>query len=281
MSAARKPTAPPKGKPGGAAPERKAAAPKGPIFTPQVVAVIFIIIIIIGIAVFYTSVYQKYNNEMKTIQGQIDTSTNNIATYKKKIGKLDIATAVNKALREKLVTLDYLFLVDQNSMLPFFEDTLFPIIDASRVMQRGGVMKLESQEYTYQLNMAMNPMATLPRSFFDNPQSTFKVKYTGESNGQPATEPLKTTPNTFLQSYWIKLSEFRGTYEDVKDFISDLQKTRHQIITVHCIKNEEGKNAYSYRTVSTWTMMLTVYFINMEASASGDDPPDPPGSKTC
>ena len=98
----------------------------------------------------------------------------------------------------------------------------------------------------------------------------------------PIEEPLDTRPTAFLEPYPITLKDFRGTYEDCKKFVEDLQTAKDDVlITVHCLKNEDGDNEYGYRTVAYWTMRLTVYFMNPEAPASGDRPPEPPGSQSC
>jgi hypothetical protein len=80
----------------------------------------------------------------------------------------------------------------------------------------------------------------------------------------------------------MTFEEFQGTYEDVLKFVERIQTTtQDQLITVHCLKNDDGANAGLYRTTTEWTIAITVYFMNPEKSASGENPPAPPGSKTC
>jgi len=267
-------------RPAGPPPERKATA--GPMITPQVLAIAFGIILVIAAVVYYQMVIAKFNNEMNETNNAIAAKNQQIATYEKKIDKLPEATSVNAALREKLNMIDYLFLYNQDSVLPFFEDTLFPIIESSRLSRTDSTV-IEVDEYRFQINMAMEPFNTLPSSmWFDDAADLFPIEYSGEKNGVPVTTPLDTRPGAFLEPYNITMVDFRGTYEDVKGFIEDLQQAKDDIlITVHCLRNDEGSNAGLFRTSTNWTMALTVYFMNPEASAQGDTPPDPPGSHSC
>ena len=252
------------------------------MITPQVLAIAFGIILVIAAVVYYQMVIAKFNNEMNETNNAIAAKNQQIATYEKKIDKLPEATSVNAALREKLNMIDYLFLYNQDSVLPFFEDTLFPIIESSRLSRTDSTV-IEVDEYRFQINMAMEPFNTLPSSmWFDDAADLFPIEYSGEKNGVPVTTPLDTRPGAFLEPYNITMVDFRGTYEDVKGFIEDLQQAKDDIlITVHCLRNDEGSNAGLFRTSTNWTMALTVYFMNPEATAQGDSPPDPPGSHSC
>lgn len=267
--------------PPGPPPERKAAV--GPVITPQVLAIAFGIILVVGVIVFYQMVIVEFNRELTETETAINATNTRIATYEKKIDKLEQATEVNRSLREKLNLIDYLFLYNQDSVLPFFEDTLFPIIESSRMTLVRDTSAIEVEEYTFNINMAMQPFETLPRTiWFEDAADLFPIFYQGEKNGQPIETPLNTQPSAFLEPYGINLIDFYGTYEDVQDFIEDLQTAKDDIlITVHCLKNDAGENAGMYRTSTAWTIALTVYFMNPEASAQGENPPDPPGSHTC
>ena len=264
---------------GGPPPERKASA--GPVLTPQVLGVIFTLILIIGVIFHITQVVKKSNEAIKALDGQITAAQQQEQTYTKKKGKLEIARKLNTTVREKLQTVTYMFMTDQSSMLPFWEDQFLPILLRSPLSQSGG--KFEVEEYTFHINMAMQPFNTLPpSSFFEDAKKFFPIEYHGEQNGVPEDTPLDTRPSDFLTPYTITLSEFRGTYENVQDFVEDLQtKTNKYVYTVHCFANDDSTNQALFRTTSEWTIVITVYFINPEASASGDDPPTPPGAESC
>jgi len=262
----------------GPPPEKR--KPAGPVVTPQVLAIILGIILVVALIVYYQSVVVKFNNEKQQLASRIAQSQQNIRTYQTKGAKLDEARDVNLALREKLNTLDYLFLQDQSSVIPFFENTLFPMLDSSRL--RPGTIELEDS-YTFYINTAMSPMQTLPSSvFFENAGETFKVHYEGEKSGVPVESPLDTRPSTFIEPFTMTFKDFRGTYEDARKFVERIQKARQEtLMTVLCLKNDDSKNAGVFRTATDWTISVTVYFMNPEKSASGDTPPAPPGSKTC
>jgi hypothetical protein len=286
MSSQRKPPQPapgpkPGGKPGakpGPAPERKGGGAKGPIITPQVLGIALFLILIIAISVYWKSVVVSSNTKMQELSSQIASSNANIATYNKKIARLAGAKEVDVALRAKLGKLDHLFLSDQTSLMPFFEHDLLPILDSSRL--QGWVVKV--QEFTYEINMAMSPFDTLPTHFIKDPRSVFKMKYIGEANGKAPDGPRDTRPTTFLKPYTITVEECTGTYEEMQDFIKHLQQNNKiKLVTIHCVKNDEGKNVRYFRTSSTWKMMATIYFMNPDAAAVGNDPPEAPGSKTC
>jgi len=132
--------------------------------------------------------------------------------------------------------------------------------------------------------MAMSPFRTLPRSqFFENAETLFPIHYVGEKNGVPIETAVDTRPGVFLEPYHITLEKWYGTYEDCASFIEDAQQSELQdiMMTVHCLKNDEGDNFGIWRTVTAWDIVLTVYFMNPERTASGDEPPSPPGSETC
>lgn len=275
MSSTRKPQKPA----GGPPPERKAAP--GPVITPQVLGVVFGLLLIIGVIVFYTQVVKKSNDKILELDNKIQASQKAKETYEKKKAKLEIARKLNTTVREKLQTVTYMFLTDQTSMVPFWEDQFLPILDRSPISQFGG--KITVDEYTYKINMAMQPFNTLPPgSFFENAQEFFPIAYEGEKDGVPEDTPLDTRPDAFLTPYTITMEEFRGTYEQVEKFVKELQtKTDKYLYTVHCFANDDSSNEPLYRTTTKWTIVITVYFINPEASASGDDPPVPPGAESC
>ncbi len=264
---------------GGPPPERKSAP--GPVITPQVLGVVFGLILIIGVIVYITQVVQKSNQKIQALDSQITQFQTQKQTYEKKKAKLEIARKLNTTVREKLQTVTYMFMTDQSSMVPFWEDQFLPILLRSPLSQSIG--KIEVEDYTYHINMAMQPFNTLPPgAFFDAAVENFPIVYEGEQNGVPEDTPLDTRPPDFLTPYTITLSEWRGTYEDVQKFVKELQtKTNKYLYTVHCFANDDSTNAAFFRTTTEWTIVITVYFINPEASASGDDPPSPPGSESC
>ena len=267
----------PAGKPGKAPAEKKAAG--GPVITPQALGIVFLILAIILIAVFVSQV-KKLSEEQDTVKGQIAQQQGLIATYKKKGAKLQEAIDLNNALREKLAMLDYLFLQDQSSILPFYENTLLPLID-SGTLRMGTIEPLES--YNFKMNMAMEPFNTIPSiGGIEDPVEQFTISYEPERGGTPVEEPITTTPSAFLTPYSFKLTEFSGTYEDCMKFVKKLQTDRNsKLITVHCVKNDDSNNAGFFRTSTTWDLVLTVYFMNPEVNASGDQPPGLPGSQKC
>lgn len=261
----------------GPPPEKK--APSGPVVTPQVLGIILGIILVIGVIVYYQMVVKKFTDEKAQLSAQISQTQLQIDTYRKKGGKLETARDINTAIREKLSTLDYLFLEDQTSVVPFFENSLLPLLETSRLTP--GIIKAE--EFEFKLNMAMQPFKTLPATtLFEDAENIFPISYDGEKNGVPTESPLDTRPGTFLMPYNIVFEEFSGTYEDARAFVEQLQKSRqNELITVHCIKNDDSANAGIYRTNTLWTIAITVYFMNPEKNASGDDPPGKPGSESC
>jgi hypothetical protein len=263
-----------KGKPG---PEKKAAP--GPVITPQVLGIVFGLILIAGV-IYYVTQVNKITEKESSIQSQISTQEGLIKTYKTKGAKLEEAINLNNALREKLDMLDYLFLQDQSSILPFYENTLLPLID-SGTLRMGKIEPLEP--YNFEINMAMEPFNTIPSiGGIEKPESQFTISYTPEQGGTPVEEPITTTPKDFLTPYSIKLKEFVGTYSDCKKFIEKLQTDRNaKMITVHCLKNDDSKSSGLYRITTSWDLVITVYFMNPEVNASGDQPPGLPGSQKC
>jgi len=261
----------------GPPPEKK--APAGPVVTPQVLGIILGIILVIGVVMYYNMVIKKFTNEKAQLSASISQTQLQIDTYRKKGSKLETARDINTAIREKLSTLDYLFLEDQTSIVPFFENSLLPLLETSRLTP--GIIKAE--EFEFKLNMAMQPFKTLPATtLFEDAASVFPIEYDGEKNGVPTESPLDTRPGTFIMPYNLTFEEFAGTYEDARAFVEQLQTSRqNELITVHCIKNDDSANAGIYRTSTLWTIQITVYFMNPEKNASGEEPPGKPGSETC
>jgi len=253
------------------------------VVTPQVLAIVFGIILVIALVVYYQMVVARYNRELSETESNIVATQTRISTYQLKQSKLEEARAVNVALREKLNLIDYLFLYNQDSVLPFYEETLFPMIMGSRLTTTDSTAIVPSEPYTFQINMAMAPFNTLPRSqWFENAVDLFPIEYHGEVNGSPTDSPLNTQPNKFLTPYEVTMVDWVGTYEDVQDFIEHVQTARDDIlVTVHCLRNNSSDNIGIFRTYTTWTIALTVYFMNPEESAQGDNPPGLPGSMSC
>jgi hypothetical protein len=261
-------------------PERKAAP--GPVLTPQVLLVICLLILIAGVIFYATQIVKKSNEKLAALDSRINTAKTQKDTYTKKRGKLEIARKLNTTVREKLQTVTYMFMTDQDSMIPFWEDDFYPIL-AATPLAGSAEATFKVDKYIFNINMAMKPFNTLPPSrFFEDANSVFPIQYHGEQNGVPEDTPLDTRPKDFLTPYTVKMEKFRGTYKDVRDFVETLQrKTNKVFYTVHCFANDEGKNIATFRTSTEWTIVFTVYFINPEASASGDDPPSPPGAESC
>lgn len=270
-----------KGKPAGAK-DKESKAVKGPVVTPQALGIVFGLILVIGIPVFYSNVIKKQQDEIAGLRGQIASKVSEIDTYRKKGAKKDEADQLNKALKEKLSTLDYLFLEDQTSLVPFFEQVFFPLLQGSNLLPtEDSVIKVS--DYTFRVNMAMRPFETMPNSaLFDNAADAFSIAYDPEVNGVPWEVPLDTRPAAFMEPYHITLEGYQGTYNDVKRFVEELQKKSiEKLITVHCLKNDESKNSGGFRTNTQWKMVITVYFMNPEKPATGDEPPSKPGSQSC
>jgi len=278
MSSQRKPAG--QGRPGGPPPERK--APAGPVFTPQVLGVLYAIALIILVAVFWVKVVNTNVAQQQADDARKQQADANIATYKKKGSKLEIAKQVNTTVATKLKNTSYMFLTDQTSVLPFWEDVFFPLLRASNLTWSDQT-KIKVDPYTFKLNMAMSPFNTLPHSgLFDDAVKIFPIHYDPEQGGVPIEEPIDTMEPAFLTPYTITLEKFNGTYEQVKRFVKELQvKQNKTLFTVHCFKNDEQSDFFGYRTTSDWTIVLTVYFINPEATASGDSPPGLPGASSC
>jgi hypothetical protein len=193
-----------------------------------------------------------------------------------------VANQLNSTVRDKLNDVTYMFLTDQLSVVPFWESDLLPMLEQSRLYATED-SKIQAEVYTFKINMAMQPFATLPPSAaFDNQLKLFPIEYIGEKDGQVTTEPLDTMAPDFLDPYTITFEKFGGDYEGVKKFVETIQRTSDKAFyTVHCIKNDDSKNFGVFRTQTEWTIVMTVYFINPEASASGDQPPAPPGASKC
>jgi hypothetical protein len=278
-----KPNAAPKGKgqPAAGKKDKESKAVKGPIITPQILGVLFGIIAIVVLALMMDNT-KKQRDAIAAVQGQIAQKDTEIKTYKAKAAKKDEADKLNKALKAKLSSLDYLFMEDQTSLMPFYEGTFFPILDGSNLVP-GEDAKITVSQYVFRINMAMRPFETLPGSaFFDDSAKAFQIEYVPENNGVPNEEPLDTRPTHFLEPYDIKLEGFVGTFNDVKRFVKALQEqSPDKLFSVHCLKNDDGKVIGGIRTRTPWTVSMTVYFINPEQAATGDAPPSPPGSKSC
>lgn len=271
----------------GAAPPPEQNAPKQPLITPQVLGVIFLVLII-GAAIFTNSHKNKLNNEIARLENNKTTLQTQIDTYRKKGGKLETAKRVKHALNEKLGTLDYLFLQTQDDIIPFWEDTFDPLILQSGYLTPTEDSKILVDKFDFSLNMAMSPFKSIPRNIaIEDSPSAFPIIYLPESNGMPITEPINSAPPAFLTPYNITLEKWFGTYEDVKRFTRAVQsgtsrKMTDKLFTIHCIMTDgDPVNNSIIRRGQTWTIRMTVYFINPEKAASGDTPPDPPGAYSC
>jgi hypothetical protein len=257
------------------------AAPKAPVLTPQIIGGFFAAVAIIGAIVVYSTVIKAGQDKVAGLKSQLSTVQGNITTYKTKGQKLKTATELDKALKDKLSRLDYLFLADQNDVVPYYEDTLLTLLDQSN-LEATNDSKILGDVYTFQINMLNQPFNTIPNSpYFKNSYELFKISYLSEQNGVPPAV-LDTRPADFLTPYTVTITGWRGTYRDVMDFIDHLQrKTVDKLITVHCLKNDDSKNGGFFRTNTEWTIKTTVYFMNPEKPATGDEPPMKPGGQTC
>ncbi len=272
----------------GAAPPPEQSAPKQPLITPQVLGVVFLILII-AFAVWTNSHKNKLNNEIARLENSKTTLQAQIDTYIKKGGKLETAKRVKHALNEKLGTLDYLFLQTQDDMIPFWEDTFAPLVLQSGYLQRTADSAITVDDYSYNINMAMTPFETIPAGGIpiEDKPSRFPLVYLPESNGNPITTPIDSRQSSFLHPYNITLEGWYGTYEDVMRFTRSIQqgtsrKMTDKLFTIHCIATDgDPDNSSIIRRAQTWTIRMTVYFINPEKAASGDTPPDPPGAYSC
>jgi hypothetical protein len=267
--------------PAGPPPERK--APAGPVITPQVLMVVYFLLVAIAVGVYWNSVIKANQEKQAAADSRAKAAQANISTYKKKGAKLEIARRLNKTVGEKLKDTAYMFLTDQSSVIPFWTEVFWPVVMETGRFSFVDESALKADKYAFKINMAMNPFNTVPPSqFFENIQDFFPIQYEPEQNGTPTEVPLDTRPSDFLTPYNIKLIKFVGTYEDVKKFVRDLQLRQNKtLFTVHCMKNFEDTNGYGYRTFTQWDIALTVYFINPEAAANGDTPPGLPGSSSC
>lgn len=272
----------------GAAPPPEQSAPKQPLITPQVLGVIFLVLILI--AAFFTNSHKnKLNNEIARLENNKTTLQTQIDTYRKKGAKLETAKRVKLALNEKLGTLDYLFLQTQDDIIPFWEDTFAPLVLQSGYLQRTGESAIEVDDFVFNINMAMTPFETIPAGGIpiEDKPSRFPLVYIPESNGNPNTDPLRTEQSAFLTPYNITLSGWSATYEDMMRFVRSIQqgtsrKMTDKLFTIHCIMTDgDPNNSSIIRRSQTWTIRMTVYFINNEKAASGDTPPAPPGAFSC
>jgi type II secretory pathway pseudopilin PulG len=272
MSANRKAAGPP--------PERK--APTGPVVTPGMLSVGFVIIIIIAVVAYFQTFVKDQTAKQQAATARASSAEANIKTYTTKGNKLAIAETLNVTVKEKLKDTAYMFMTDQSTVIPFWQETFLPILSSSNLYP-GEDAKIDADDYVFQLNMAMNPFGTLPSSqFFENAEQDFGIAYLPEQGGVPIEEPVATMQSDFLTPYNIELTGWRGSYQDVQRFVRHLQLRQNKtLFTVHCFKNKEDKNVYGYRTDAEWDIQLTVYFINPEAQASGDAPPGLPGESSC
>ena len=269
------------------APPAEQNAPKQPLITPQVLGVIFLVVIIV-LAVFTNSHKNKLNSEIARLESNKTTLDAQIQTYKKKGGKLESAKRVNTALREKLGKLDYLFLSTQDDIIPFWEDTFSPLVLESGYLNFTADSKIIAEPYGFNLNMAMSPFKSIPRSvIFEDAPDVFPIIYIPESNGNPWSEPIDSRVETFLQPYNITVEKMSGTYEDVQRLVRSIQqgtsrKMTDKLFTIHCIMTDgDPNNSLIIRRTQEWTMRMTVYFINPEKAATGDTATDGPGAYSC
>src|SRR5688500_11458007 len=126
MSANRKPGGRPAA---GPPPERK--APSGPVITPQVLMVVYFLLVVIAVAMYWNMVVKANQEKQAAAAARIQTADANIQTYTKKGKKLEIAKRLNTTVKRKLKDTAYMFMTDQSSVLPFWEEVFFPVLEAA------------------------------------------------------------------------------------------------------------------------------------------------------
>jgi hypothetical protein len=259
----------PKGKPGpaGAMAERK---PPKPIFTPLNVGIVFIIIIVVAIAMFWKSVYTAKTAETATIRSKTVSVQRQNEVYRKKAEMLPKAERLNKAMDDKLVDEQKYFLPGQDALVEFFEEWFLDVLMANGIYSAKVEIK---PDVVFKVSWLMDPIETLPP--LEDAVELFKWEYIGEGTG--TGEIVSRYPN-FLEPLNITLSEFTMSYEQLKQFVENLQNDTTRRVTVHGFQNSGGEdNSYSFRTFSVYELAFTVYFMNPEGMTSGEVPPGMPG----
>lgn len=246
------------------------------MFTPQTIGVVFLIIIVVAGALYFQFVYRNMRTQ---IQKYIDDTAAQKRTneqLQKQARLLPEATQIHKLMEDKLKDFRRYFLVNQFDVVPFFETYLPDALDVAGINQPYKV----KVSYTFKMSSAGTPFETMP-SDIEDPNKSFTWQYTGKADKDKPPDEQYGQPSTFLQGLTFTISDMFCTYEELRKAIEYLQTKSTYIMTVHCFKNDEQKNVYLYRTWSNFTMIITVYFMNPDAPATGDDPPALPESQSC
>lgn len=279
-----KPGAPvrPAGVPGarpGAPAKPKGREPVSPVqlFTPQAIIVVFLIILVVGGALYFQLVYRSMRQQIQKYIDDTATQKRTNEQLQKQASLLPQAIEVRKLMEDKLVDFTKFFLVNQFDVIPFFTTYLPDALDVAGINQPYKI----KVSYVFKMSSEGTPFETLPMNIED-PEKSFTWQYTGKAEkGKGSPDEQYGQPSTFLEGLTFTISDMNCTYEELQKAIRYMQMRSTYVLTVHCFKNDEQKNVYLYRTWSSWTTIITVYFMNPKAPAAGDDPPVPPESQAC
>ena len=76
-------------------PPAEKKAPGGPVITPQILGIVFGVLLLVGVIAFYQLVVVKFTNEMNQLNSQISSEQQRISTYTKKGAMKDDADEIN------------------------------------------------------------------------------------------------------------------------------------------------------------------------------------------
>ena len=272
MSSVRKPAGPAKSD---AARKPAEALPPKPVFTPTNVLILFVIIIVASLLTYWKVVYAAKTAEIATIRSDIVQQERQNEIYKKKAAMLTEAVKVNEVMDEKLESEKHYFLGGQQDIVDFFNTWFMDLLYQHFLIPEE--IEIEP-EVVFKISWKMMPFETLPNLSADVLTKYFNWEYIGEGKG---TGEVETALPNFLEPMTIKLDGFMMDYERMKKLIEALQRDKTYMVTVHGFENSgEGDNIYSYRTLSKYTIVFTVYFMNPEGLVSGDVPAGMPGDKS-
>jgi len=279
MSSTRRQQPPAKG---GKQPE---TGPRVPVFTPQIMGIVFLVLIIVAGVVFYKGFYEKKVQEIASLEDQIGKQKQNNDTYKRKAEMLPNAQTVRAIMDEKLEEVQPMFIMDQDEMREFLFYTFPDVLVRSNINPYGIIIDFE---WNYTLPWWYDtPFETIPDwSPPDEGPSLFTWTYKSRNEDEKEPDPESIEPfgqpDTFIQALTIHLEEVPLTYEQLKRFISNLQKLfGGKLYTVHCFRNDSGEISGFLRVITLYEMDISIYMMNPTAGASGDMPEGMPGSETC
>lgn len=262
--------------------QQQDTGPRQPIFTPLNVGIVFGILLIVAAIVFWKGFAEPKNQEIASLDGQISKQIQDNETYKRQAAKLGEAQEIKAIMDQKIEEVRPKFLYDDDSMRVFFFETFPDILTRSNI--NPAAIKVET-EWVYTLPWWFDsPFWTFPDwSIPSEGWDMFRWDYKSRSEGETAPETKGTfgAPEVFIKPVKIHLEEVRLTYEGVQRFVESLQRRSKVLITVHCFKNDAGENQGFLRVSSLYEIVLTIYQMNPEKPASGDNPEGMPGSETC